>query len=889
MFKKLTALALCLTLLTGIFSLSAAADGYRDAAAANGTPSVSVQTEDGATVAFMTANRLSYTACYGADDGSGVFSEEQAFDSALTDAFQNGSEGMTTSSSTGFPYQIFDVDVSGVNASDIILSFDGSTVDNERMALKAYNHTTGLWDTLGTAVGAGQISAAVSLADYAKDGKLRAMATVDYVGNGSNRIIWSTDPQHYVKFKDLNSMYEGIHNYMVSEYQAGNIAYVVNTGDIVDDMPNLAGAKSQWATASEMFKILDDAGVPYGIETGNHDTGDYPALDYKYYLQHFNAERYENNAWFGGTEDNNVCHYDLVTVGNTDLLFLYLGYGMEATPETVAWANEVLDMYPHRNAIICTHQYLSSRKADWSGSSRANLIFSEIINEHDNVMMVLCGHDDGAARTSHQTDSGRTVYEILSDCQFVQIESADYYADAPDPTHSIGSVPDCNGEGYIRSIDIKGNRVSMDTFSPVTGGTRPYGVRDCFSIDVDFIEAHREITTKAFTACAVSDTLDTVKLTASGTATCSKTVDASQTWLAKIDFSDGTLYTTAVTGSAAASDQATTVYTDKGALQKLIEKVSATEGSYVKETWDALQAAKSTAQNALKNGSDEEIAAAYRTLSIALGELTEIDTTVMDRSRLKEVYTFSLAPESWTNSEGAKKLTGKNSYVTPTVTETGGLEIVASKKSPNNFPQITYTEPVEVTPEGGKLYLYLDVHSTNGWSVYPTVIQGTQMYEGRWNYAIEDSKNKTWDAGNGDYVGVYDVTQALVDLGVDMTQPMIITMKLHTVPGPLTINEMVLLTGEYREGLTLESVWPWLLLGGVLLLAVVAVLIAILYKPKKKQTTPATDTCCQGSGAAQGTAPTDKAASTAEDQPSDDTPPDDTPSDAPSADDTPNT
>ncbi|MGN0171536.1 MAG: hypothetical protein ACI39E_01980, partial [Acutalibacteraceae bacterium] len=187
MFKKLTALALCLTLLIGIFSLSAAADGYRDAAYVNGTPSVSVQTEDGATVAFMTANRLSYTACYGADDGSGVFSEEQAFDTALTDAFQNGSEGMTTSSSTGFPYQIFDVDVSGVSASDIVLSFDGSTVENERMALKAYNCTTGLWDTLGTAVGAGQISAEVSLADYAKDGKLRAMATVDYVGNGSNR------------------------------------------------------------------------------------------------------------------------------------------------------------------------------------------------------------------------------------------------------------------------------------------------------------------------------------------------------------------------------------------------------------------------------------------------------------------------------------------------------------------------------------------------------------------------------------------------------------------------------------------------------------------------------------------------------------------------------
>ncbi|MBQ9414679.1 MAG: metallophosphoesterase [Clostridia bacterium] len=778
MMKRLSAYLLCAAFLAGILAV-------------------------GGILPVGAEDALPYTAAYGTD-----LNDLTDFSEAALSSLQLGSKGVTTGSSDGIPFELFTVDVSGVNGSDVTLTLDAATVENERLALKVYNVKTEAWDTVKTVTTSGQIVASVSLSDYAKDGKLQAMATPDYVDNGSNRILWSTDPQHYAKFSDLHATYEGIHNYMVSEYQQGNIAYVVTTGDIIDDMPTLSGAKSQWITADKMYKILDDAKVPYGIVTGNHDTGNYPAADYRYYLQYFTADRYEDNPWYGGTEDNNKNHYDLLTIGNVDFLFMYIGYGIEDATDTIDWANKVLDAYPHRNAVICTHQYLKSRRSDWGG--RAQIMFETIIKEHENVMMVWCGHDDGATRVIRNMDGdrlnsldeadGHVVHEILCDYQFIQLESEEYYEDAPDPGHYIGSVFGCNGEGYIRSIDIVGNSVSMDTFSPITGGVRPYGDRDHFTIDVDFIPAHREITVKRFAAG------------------------------------------TSAAGSFDEKAAGTIVYANRAALQQLISEADAITNSYTADSWNAFVAAKNAANNALK-GDDADMGDAYRELSNAIGRLAPIEEK-MDRTKLETVYTFDLAPESWQNSEGNKKLTSKASFMIPTVGDDGSLTIEKSVRALNDYPQITYGETVEVIPKDGKCYLYLDVHSENGWSLYPTVYQDVNMYQRRLNYVLEDLKDVTWDAGYGDFVGVYDITDALTDMGVDMSQPFLISLAVNAVPGPLTIREISILTGAYPTGFAITDWLPWIALGAVVLIAVVVLVLVLRKKPKTTkpavtETTPA--------------------------------------------------
>ena len=47
--------------------------------------------------------------------------------------------------------------------------------------------------------------------------------------------------------------------------------------------------------------------------------------------------------------------------------------------------------------------------------------------------------------------------------------------------------------------------------------------------------------------------------------------------------------------------------------------------------------------------------------------------------------------------------------------------------------------------------------------------------------------------------GVYDISQTLIDVGIDPTQPMEITMMINAVPGPITINHLAVLTDKPSE------------------------------------------------------------------------------------------
>ncbi|MBQ6371935.1 MAG: hypothetical protein IJJ22_02305, partial [Oscillospiraceae bacterium] len=76
---------------------------------------------------------------------------------------------------------------------------------------------------------------------------------------------------------------------------------------------------------------------------------------------------------------------------------------------------------------------------------------------------------------------------------------------------------------------------------------------------------------------------------------------------------------------------------------------------------------------------------AYRELSNAIGRLTPV-VDKMDRTKLETVYTFDLAPESWQNSEGNKKLTSKASFMIPTVGDDGSLTIEKSVRALNDYP-----------------------------------------------------------------------------------------------------------------------------------------------------------------------------------------------------------
>lgn len=253
-------------------------------------------------------------------------------------------------------------------------------------------------------------------------------------------MVWFTDSQYYAK--SFPTIYDFLGDWFVNEYKKGAFGYVINTGDIVD----VASDANQWEVASRNFKKLDDAKVPYGIVAGNHDAI-IIGIDYSMFSKYFGTFRYEGKSWYGGNMDNNRNHYDLVSFGCHEFIILYLGYGTETTKETIHWSNDVLRKYSERTAILAVHEYLEDTA---ELTKMAKNIFDNIVVKNDNVMIVLCGHNHGAARNiktvTNSDGSTRKVIEILSD-----------YQNAPN-----------GGDGYLRylNFDPAAGTLNVVTYSP---------------------------------------------------------------------------------------------------------------------------------------------------------------------------------------------------------------------------------------------------------------------------------------------------------------------------------------------------------------------------------------------------------------------------------------
>ncbi|GJM73760.1 hypothetical protein HMSSN036_59760 [Paenibacillus macerans] len=186
--------------------------------------------------------------------------------------------------------------------------------------------------------------------------------------------------------------------------------------------------------------------MPYGVLAGNHDVI-IDGVNYSYFGKYAGADRYKDNPWYGGEMDNNRNHYDLFSFGGHDFIFLYIGFGLEDTPETVAWANEVLRKHADRIAVVGMHAYLES---NGTLSNMAQNVFDQVIAPNKNVQLVLSGHYHAAKRVvktvTHPDGTSRQVIEMLAD-----------YQGGPN-----------GGNGYLRLLkfDPAAGTLDVDTYSP---------------------------------------------------------------------------------------------------------------------------------------------------------------------------------------------------------------------------------------------------------------------------------------------------------------------------------------------------------------------------------------------------------------------------------------
>jgi hypothetical protein len=205
--------------------------------------------------------------------------------------------------------------------------------------------------------------------------------------------------------------------WIVDHSREKNIVFTVQLGDIVNN-----GLATEFAKASDVFKILDSNDIQYGYSAGNHDIngglndnvrGPSPYLDY------FGPHRIaQQRSYCGATPDGyNTCH----TFSGGGQRFLLLSLDWRASDATIAWARAKLAEYPNVPTIISTHELvqpttdLTSDAAELSGYGQT--VWDRLIKSNNQIFMTLNGHFWPSGRAAVQNLAGKDVFMHLTNYQ----------------------------------------------------------------------------------------------------------------------------------------------------------------------------------------------------------------------------------------------------------------------------------------------------------------------------------------------------------------------------------------------------------------------------------------------------------------------------------------
>ena len=252
-------------------------------------------------------------------------------------------------------------------------------------------------------------------------------------------IAWISDPQYYAE--QFPETYFSMTRFLARERQAMNLAYVACTGDLVNHNDEVA----QWEVAVKAWDLLGD--IPYGVLAGNHDM-EKSRGGWELYQKYFGEARFANAPHYGGSYENNRGHFDLMDIGGTNYLFVYIGHGWDSA--ALQWVNETFRAYPDRVGILCVHEYFHH---DGIRTEQGQTLYDKVVAANPNLYMVLCGHRYGVYCVPESFDDDgdgqaeRTVLQMMMNYQ------------------AAGGV---GGSGYLRLMQVREREgvIAMITYSP---------------------------------------------------------------------------------------------------------------------------------------------------------------------------------------------------------------------------------------------------------------------------------------------------------------------------------------------------------------------------------------------------------------------------------------
>jgi len=273
------------------------------------------------------------------------------------------------------------------------------------------------------------------------------------------------------------AMFKSQMKWIADKKDSLNIPIVLHVGDLVD-----FNSIDQYNRASEGFKILDNARVPYAITLGNHDTGvvgehsgsaapgnvnsnlrNTNRFNTYFPVKRFTAQkgRFEKNK-----SDNAFYTFK---AGGLNWLVLTLEFCSRQAP--VEWAGQIISKHPKHNVIVLTHYHLNAKGMigqDNSGYGDLipQMVYDQLISIHPNVRLVISGHTGSSAHRDDIGMKGNHIYQLLQDYQ-----------------------GEDNGGGFIRLLEIDPDLKTMSAkmYSPFFNRTKTDASRFSFS-GVNFVE-----------------------------------------------------------------------------------------------------------------------------------------------------------------------------------------------------------------------------------------------------------------------------------------------------------------------------------------------------------------------------------------------------------------
>jgi hypothetical protein len=245
-------------------------------------------------------------------------------------------------------------------------------------------------------------------------------------------------------------------------------------------------------TAVAGYRLLAAAGIPFGVPPGNHDYDAWwlapvagaaaPERSQVHFggLEAFkqafgaDSELFRGKDWYVAAFEGGASSAQVFTAGG--YRFLNLALEMQAGDRVLAWAEQVLAAYPGVPTIVATHDYLSPRGqrrplasmdlalADPGYNNDAETIWRKLVSRHDQILMVLSGHQAGQGLRADRNEAGHLVYQILADYQ----DRGQSGLDAGQPPGRNGQ-PAPVGDGWYREmrfdLDAEPPRVDVRTYS----------------------------------------------------------------------------------------------------------------------------------------------------------------------------------------------------------------------------------------------------------------------------------------------------------------------------------------------------------------------------------------------------------------------------------------